>query len=56
VAKKPKKGAKDFVSQPIAFKDGPPAAKDILWDMHIPGQPMQQKERLNVASGGMKRL
>jgi hypothetical protein len=39
-AEKPKKGAKDFASQPIRFKDGPPLAKDILWDMHIPGQPM----------------
>jgi hypothetical protein len=56
VAEKPSKGAKDFASQPIWFKDGPPPTKDILWDMHISGQPMIQKERLNVASGDMKSL
>jgi hypothetical protein len=56
VAEKPKKGANDFASQSIRFKDDPPPANDILWDMHIPGQSMLQKERLNIASGDMKSL
>jgi len=41
---------------PMRVQDGPAEPKDIMWKLHIAGEPMLNKKLLKVASGSMRSL